>query len=68
MYAAVGIHPNEAANLPEDWLDRLRALARRDRVVAIGEIGLDYYYKDPPAAPHPTNMGVLGITRITGPL
>ncbi len=49
VYAAVGIHPNEAATLPEDWLDRLRALARRDRVVAIGEIGLDYYYKDPPA-------------------
>ena len=49
LFAAVGIHPNEAADLPENWLSQLRVLAGHDKVVAIGEIGLDYYYKDPPA-------------------
>ena len=49
VYAAVGIHPNEAADLPSDWLQRLRTLAAHTKVVAIGEIGLDYYYKEPPA-------------------
>lgn len=50
LYAAVGIHPNEAAGLPSGWLSELRMLAGRDKVVAIGEIGLDYYYKEPPTA------------------
>ncbi len=48
VYAAVGIHPNEAARLPPDWPESLRALAGRPRVVAIGEIGLDYYWRRTP--------------------
>ncbi|MCS7040241.1 MAG: TatD family hydrolase, partial [Caldilineales bacterium] len=48
VHAAVGIHPNEAADLPLDWLERVRALAGRPRVVAIGEIGLDYYWQRAP--------------------
>ena len=43
VVAAVGVHPNEGAGLPSGWLDELRALARMPRVVALGEIGLDYY-------------------------
>lgn len=43
IYAAVGIHPYEINNLPADYLDSLKKLAINDRVVAIGEIGLDYY-------------------------
>ena len=43
-WAACGVHPHEAAEAPEGYLDRLRELTREDRVVAIGEIGLDYYY------------------------
>lgn len=47
VYAAVGVHPGECGELPADWLDRLRALARSEKVVAIGEIGLDYHYMPP---------------------
>jgi TatD DNase family protein len=43
VYAAVGVHPHEAKTLNEDVLEKLRTLAQRPKVVAIGEIGLDYY-------------------------
>ncbi|HEX2988182.1 MAG TPA: TatD family hydrolase, partial [Chloroflexota bacterium] len=41
--AAVGVHPNDCADLPPDWVDRLRSLAAEPEVVAIGEVGLDNY-------------------------
>ncbi len=44
IWAAIGIHPNNAHEAPPGFLDDLRALAQRPRVAAIGEIGLDYYY------------------------
>ncbi len=46
MYAAIGIHPEEAATaVPED-LEIIRQLAPDEKVVAIGEIGLDYHYEE----------------------
>jgi len=44
IYAAVGVHPHEAKDAPDDYLDRLCTLSQQPKVVAIGEIGLDYHY------------------------
>jgi len=44
IYAAIGVHPHDAAEAPEDYLESLEALAARPKVVALGEVGLDYYY------------------------
>ncbi len=46
IYAAVGFHPDHVAELTEEALAELRQLAQKPGVVAIGEIGLDYYYID----------------------
>lgn len=44
VYAAVGIHPDHAKDLNEEEFAVLNALAVEEKVVAIGEIGLDYYW------------------------
>lgn len=44
IYAAVGIHPHEAKDASERYLEVLADLAKNPKVVAIGEIGLDYHY------------------------
>jgi len=43
LYAAVGIHPQSAGDLTAGYMDKLPRLAASPEVVAIGEIGLDYY-------------------------
>ena len=43
IYASVGIHPHDAGEATQDNLVELAMLARQDKVVAIGEIGLDYF-------------------------
>lgn len=43
VYAAVGWHPSEAENAPDDFRAELRELGRHPKVVAVGECGLDYY-------------------------
>ena len=44
VYAAVGIHPDEAGSLDDEALAWIRGQCDRDKVVAVGEIGLDYYW------------------------
>lgn len=50
IYAALGIHPEEAAKLDEESFQWLSAQFLADKVVAVGEIGLDYYWKEPEPA------------------
>lgn len=45
LYGAIGIHPTELHDFHENHLFELDKLAKSDKVVAIGEIGLDYYWK-----------------------
>ena len=47
-YAAVGCHPHDTKDMDEEKLDRLRELAQEEKVRAIGEIGLDYYWVKEP--------------------
>lgn len=47
VYAAVGVHPSEIADLSESDMDWLAELAKQEKVVAVGEIGLDYHYDEP---------------------
>lgn len=48
VYAAVGVHPNSSAGWQDGWVDELRRLAGHEKVVAVGEIGLDYYWDRSP--------------------
>ena len=50
VYAAVGVHPHDVSSFDQQTLAALRELAARDEVVAIGEIGLDYYRDRSPRA------------------
>jgi len=45
IYAAVGIHPHDAQEALETDYEQLAAWSKQDKVLAIGEIGLDYYYE-----------------------
>lgn len=49
IYAAAGVHPNEAGELNKASLQELKIMALKDRTVAVGEIGLDYHYMEPDA-------------------
>jgi TatD DNase family protein len=44
MYATIGVHPHEAAKASEETLTRVREMTRHPKVLAVGEIGLDYHY------------------------
>lgn len=48
LFASVGIHPHEAIDAPNDIASAFEPFLREDRVVAIGETGLDYYYDHSP--------------------
>lgn len=48
IYAAVGVHPSEIAELNEERFAWLKELTKLEKVVAVGEIGLDYYWDKEP--------------------
>ncbi|HEV7919202.1 MAG TPA: TatD family hydrolase [Thermoanaerobaculia bacterium] len=56
VWAAVGFHPHEAKDCDDEAFAAIEQLARADRVVAIGECGLDYHYDH---SPRPVQRAVL---------
>ena len=44
VYAAVGMHPDEVGDLNEERFDFMKSQCQKEKVVAVGEIGLDYYW------------------------
>lgn len=48
IYAAIGVHPHSASEVTEETLNLFREMAKNEKVVAIGEIGLDFYYDNSP--------------------
>ncbi|OGH42618.1 MAG: hypothetical protein A3H79_03465 [Candidatus Levybacteria bacterium RIFCSPLOWO2_02_FULL_36_8b] len=43
LYAIIGVHPHHADKLENNWLEELEKLAKEPKVIAIGEIGMDYF-------------------------
>ena len=47
VYASAGVHPSETAELNEENFKWLKSVLQEEKVVAVGEIGLDYYWDEP---------------------
>jgi len=48
VYASIGVHPHEVKHIADGWYDEFRRTAKNRKVVAYGEIGLDYHYNHSP--------------------
>lgn len=48
VYATIGVHPHEVKHIGDGWYEELRRLGTHQKVVAYGEIGLDYHYNHSP--------------------
>ncbi|MNO27316.1 putative deoxyribonuclease YcfH [compost metagenome] len=67
IYAAVGWHPQDAITMQEGDLDWIAELCKHDKVVAIGEIGLDYYWDtSPKEVQHDVFRKQIGLARSLG--
>ena len=47
VYGSIGIHPHWTEETPLDYLERIRELVKHPKIVAIGEMGLDYFWNEP---------------------
>lgn len=47
MYGALGVHPSESKDVKEEDMEWLAGLLRHEKIRAVGEIGLDYYWEEP---------------------
>ena len=47
VYGSIGIHPHWVKETPKNYLDLIRRYAAHEKIRAIGEIGLDYFYDEP---------------------
>ena len=57
LYGSVGSHPDSADEVDENVIEEYRKLCRHEKIKAIGEIGLDYYYEDIPREVQKKHMG-----------
>ena len=48
FYGSLGVHPSEVAELTEQDMEKIKELSKHEKIVAIGEIGLDYHFEDDP--------------------
>lgn len=48
IYAAIGVHPDHVGCLDEEKIEKMKALLGDEKALAVGEIGLDYYWKEEP--------------------
>ena len=44
VYGMLGVHPTEVKDMPDDLTDKIKELSKHPKIIAIGEIGLDYYW------------------------
>ncbi|MCM1102268.1 MAG: TatD family hydrolase [Clostridium sp.] len=64
IYGAIGIHPSETAALDEEYFRWLKEACGHPKCVAVGEIGLDYYWEEPePAVQKPWFLRQLDLAR-----
>ena len=62
VFAVIGHHPTDGIGFKDTMIDTLRQMAEYEKVVAIGEIGLDYYWKDtPPEIQHTVFRKMIGL-------
>ncbi len=47
VYGSAGVHPNETRELDESLMEWLKKATKQEKIVAVGEIGLDYYWNEP---------------------
>ncbi len=67
VYGAVGVHPSEAGGMDETAVDWLKCAASDEKIVAIGEIGLDYHWSEPwPEVQKSCFVRQLGLARELG--
>lgn len=48
IYATAGVHPHDAGGVTEETYEGIRDLLQKNKVIAVGEVGLDYYYEHSP--------------------
>jgi TatD DNase family protein len=66
VYATVGVHPNDATKATDETFDRLRDLLSHPKVLALGEIGLDYHYDQPPDTQRAVFLRQLDMAQTAG--
>lgn len=47
LYGTIGVHPNEVGPMTEETMEEMEQLCKLEKIVAVGEIGLDYYWDEP---------------------